>query len=216
MALARALAIEPEIVLLDEPFSSLDASMRAAVRADVLEVLRTAGTTSILVTHDQDEALSMADQVAVLRHGVIAQLDTPAGLYGRPGDAELAQFLGESNLLEGEVRDGVATTSLGRLPVGAWAGRRRGWAAQVMVRPEQIVLGDAASGALEGTVASYEYFGHDAVVRVRTGRRRSARPGRAGQRGDAAAAGAPGRDSWSQGRSWPGPLGPPEAASPSE
>jgi len=169
VALARALAIEPEIVLLDEPFSSLDASMRAAVRADVLGVLRTSGTTSILVTHDQDEALSMADQVAVLRHGVIAQLDTPSALYGRPGDAELAQFLGESNLLEGEVRDGVATTSLGRLPVGAWAGPSEGGRARVMVRPEQIVLGDVTPGVLEGTVASYEYFGHDAVVRVRTG-----------------------------------------------
>ena len=169
VALARALAIQPEIVLLDEPFSSLDASMRAAVRADVLGVLRTSGTTSILVTHDQDEALSMADQVAVLRHGVIAQLDTPSALYGRPGDAELAQFLGESNLLEGQVRDGVATTSLGRLPVGAWAGPSEGGRARVMVRPEQIALGDVATGALEGTVASYEYFGHDAVVRVRTG-----------------------------------------------
>ena len=169
VALARALAIGPEIVLLDEPFSSLDASMRASVRADVLGVLRRSGTTSILVTHDQDEALSMADQVAVLRDGVIAQLDTPARLYGHPEDAELAQFLGESNVLEGEVRDGVATTRLGRLPVGAWSGPSRGGIALVMVRPEQIALGEAGTGRLEGTVASYEYFGHDAVVRVRTG-----------------------------------------------
>ncbi len=168
VALARALAIGPEIVLLDEPFASLDASMRSAVRADVLGVLRTSGTTSILVTHDQDEALSMADQVAVLRHGVIAQLDTPSGLYGRPGDVELAQFLGESNVLDGEVRDGIATTALGRLTVASWDGPRRGGRARVMVRPEQIALGDATSGALEGTVASYEYYGHDAVVRVRT------------------------------------------------
>jgi len=169
VALARALAIEPEIVLLDEPFASLDAALRASVRADVLGVLRRAGTTSILVTHDQDEALSMADQVAVLRRGLIAQLDTPSALYGRPGDAELAQFFGESNLLEGEVRNGVATTSLGRLPVGAWAGPTEGGRARVMVRPEQIALGDVTTGTLEGTVASYEYFGHDAVVRVRTG-----------------------------------------------
>ena len=83
---------------------------------------------------------------------MIAQLDTPAGLYGRPDDAELAQFLGESNVLEGEVRDGVATTRLGRLPVGAWTGPAEGGQARVMVRPEQIVLGDAAAGALEGTV----------------------------------------------------------------
>ena len=167
VALARALAIEPEIVLLDEPFSSLDAALRASVRNDVLGVLQRAGTTSILVTHDQDEALSMADQVAVLRTGVIAQLDTPAGLYGAPGDAELARFLGESNLLEGEVRAGVATTSLGRLAVGSWGGEPGGGRARVLVRPEQIELGEP-TGAMDATVISYEYYGHDAVVRVRT------------------------------------------------
>ncbi|HEX3332867.1 MAG TPA: ABC transporter ATP-binding protein [Acidimicrobiales bacterium] len=167
VALARALAIEPEIVLLDEPFSSLDAALRASVRNDVLGVLQRSGTTSILVTHDQDEALSMADQVAVLRQGVIAQLDTPAGLYGAPGDAELARFLGESNLLEGDVREGVATTSLGRLVVGSWAGGPGGGRARVLVRPEQIELGEP-TGAMDATVASYEYYGHDAVVRVLT------------------------------------------------
>ena len=109
----------------------------------------------------------MADQVAVLRQGAVAQLDTPARLYGRPGDAELAMFLGESNVLEGEVRDGVVTTGLGRLAVDGWSGPPRGGRAQVMVRPEQILLGEAAAAVVEGTVASYEYFGHDAVVRVR-------------------------------------------------
>jgi iron(III) transport system ATP-binding protein len=167
VALARALAIDPEIVLLDEPFSSLDAALRASVRGDVLDVLRQAGTTSVLVTHDQDEALSMADQVAILRHGVIAQLDTPAGLYGNPEDAELARFLGESNVLTGAVRDGMATTGLGRLAVGSWSGGGGGGEAQVMVRPEQIRLGEAGAGVVEATVQSYQYFGHDAVVRVR-------------------------------------------------
>ena len=166
VALARALAIEPEIVLLDEPFASLDAAMRSSVRGDVLGVLRQAGTTSVLVTHDQDEALSMADQVAVLRQGVIAQLDTPAALYGRPGDVELAQFLGESNVLEGEVENGTARTALGALAVvsasGAGSGRAR-----VLVRPEQIRLDDPPNGGLTATVRSYEYYGHDAVVRVR-------------------------------------------------
>ena len=116
----------------------------------MLGVLRQAGTTSILVTHDQDEALSMADQVAVLRHGVIAQLDTPAGLYGHPEDAELAQFLGESNVLEGEVRDGVATTGLGRLAVLGLERTRGGRAATVMVRPEQIALGEPTGGGSRG------------------------------------------------------------------
>ena len=168
VALARALPIGPEVVLLDEPFASLDAAMRASVRADVLDVLRQAGTTSILVTHDQDEALSMADQVAVLRDGVIAQLDTPSGLYGRPGDVELAQFLGESNVLEGEVHDGTACTALGHL-VGRRQGRGppTGGLAQVMVRPEQIRLDESPNGGIVATVQSYEYYGHDAVVRVR-------------------------------------------------
>jgi iron(III) transport system ATP-binding protein len=167
VALARALAIGPEVVLLDEPFSSLDAAMRSSVRADVLAVLRKAGTTSILVTHDQDEALSMADQVAVLRRGVIAQLDTPAALYGRPGDVDLAQFLGESNVLEGEVHEGRARTGLGDLSVAAGNGSLPVGRAQVMVRPEQIRLEEATNGGVVATVQSYEYYGHDAVVRVR-------------------------------------------------
>jgi iron(III) transport system ATP-binding protein len=152
---------------LDEPFASLDAAMRSSVRSDVLGVLRHAGTTSILVTHDQDEALSMADQVAVLRHGVIAQLDTPAALYGRPGDVELAQFLGESNVLEGEVHEGTATTALGHLAVAAGNGSSAGGPARVMVRPEQIRIEEPPNGGVVATVQSYEYYGHDAVVRVR-------------------------------------------------
>ena len=175
VALARALAIEPEVVLLDEPFSSLDAALRASVRSEVLGVLRQAGTTSVLVTHDQDEALSMADQVAVLRDGAVAQLDTPAGLYGHPGDADVARFLGEANLIEGEIRDGTATTVLGRLPVGFWSGPPSG-RARVMVRPEQIELGEVGEG-IDGVVAGYEYYGHDAVVRIRLERMGVPQPG---------------------------------------
>jgi iron(III) transport system ATP-binding protein len=177
VALARALATDPEIVLLDEPFAALDASLRASVRAEVLAVLRQAGTTSVLVTHDQDEALSMADQVAVLRGGVIAQLDSPAGLYGRPHDAALAQFLGESNLLAATVTPAstfafamapmTADTPLGLLDVEAWSGPPGGGPAHVMVRPEQLQIGEAGNAPVAGTVESYQYFGHDAVVRVR-------------------------------------------------
>ena len=191
VALARALAIEPEIVLLDEPFASLDAAMRSSVRGDVLGVLRQAGTTSILVTHDQDEALSMADQVAVLRQGVIAQLDTPAALYGRPGDVELAQFLGESNVLEGEVENGTARTALGRLPVESANGRRE--RAGPGPRPART---DQAGGSPERRGG-----GHRAELRVLRPRRRGAgaarrrgasRPGRAGDRRRAPRARAPG------------------------
>src|SRR5579863_5016331 len=89
VALARALAIRPDVVLLDEPFASLDAHLRASIRTDVQEVFRRAGTTAVLVTHDQDEALSTADRVAVLRNGKIAQCAAPQDLYDRPADAEL-------------------------------------------------------------------------------------------------------------------------------
>jgi len=176
VALARALASDPYIVLLDEPFSSLDASLRAAVRAEVHDVLCQSGTTSVLVTHDQDEALSMADRVAVLRGGEIAQINTPAGIYGLPDDPELALFFGEANLVEGMARGRSVMTALGELDVAS----RDGSAApdgpatpvgpsgpvSVMVRPEQMRLGAVDSSSIAGVVRSYEYFGHDAVVRV--------------------------------------------------
>jgi iron(III) transport system ATP-binding protein len=179
VALARALAPGPDIVLLDEPFSSLDASLRASVRADVHEVLRLSGATSILVTHDQDEALSMADQVAILRGGVIAQINTPSSLYRLPRDAELAQFLGEANLVEGTAAGTMVQTALGELemvlrPASADAPdpdpdpdqAPAPGPVRVMVRPEQLILDDAGARGVPGVVRSYEYFGHDAVVRV--------------------------------------------------
>src|SRR5450432_3836475 len=116
VALARALAIEPAVVLLDEPFASLDANLRASVRADVQEIFRQAGTTAVLVTHDQDEALSMADRVAVLRDGQIAQCAAPQDLYTRPVDADLARFIGDANLLDGIMGADGVDTILGRLP----------------------------------------------------------------------------------------------------
>ena len=104
VALARALAIEPEVVLLDEPFSSLDAAMRASVRQEVAQILRARGTTTVLVTHDQDEALSMAERVAVLADGRIVANARPEELYRSPLDADLAGFVGEANLLPGHHR----------------------------------------------------------------------------------------------------------------
>ena len=154
VALARALAIEPEVVLLDEPFASLDASLRASVRADVQQLLKESGTTSVLVTHDQDEALSTADRVAVLRDGAIAQCDAPQELYSRPVDADMARFIGEANLIPGILNGSSVQTLLGVLAVtGADAGgdgpagaARNGSAgpghrpAMVLIRPEQVEL----------------------------------------------------------------------------
>jgi iron(III) transport system ATP-binding protein len=166
VALARALAIEPAVVLLDEPFASLDAHLRASVRSDVQEIFRRAGTTAVLVTHDQDEALSTADRVAALRNGKIAQCATPEDLYSRPVDPELASFIGEANLLEGVLSGGTVKTLLGDLALDAPV-TAVGQAGQVtvLIRPEQIEVEPSTDG-LAGRVTSFGYHGHDAVVTV--------------------------------------------------
>ena len=181
VALARALAIEPAVVLLDEPFASLDAHLRASVRAEVQEIFRRAGTTAVLVTHDQDEALSVADRVAALRDGKIAQYAAPEDLYSRPVDRDLASFVGEANLLEGVLNGSMVKTLLGNLPLDPATALAPAGQVTVLIRPEQIDLTPArilpATGALPaaatppadgltGRVTSYGYHGHDAVLRV--------------------------------------------------
>ncbi len=184
VALARALATGPEVVLLDEPFASLDAHLRSSIRADVQRIFQRTGTTAILVTHDQDEALSMADQVAVLRDGGIVQHAAPPDLYGRPADPALAAFVGDANLLEGQLRAGGAVdTILGRLPLDPAAAAALAGPADsevpdatepvtVLIRPEQLEItpvpdgGRAAASCLAGRVVAFEYYGHDAVVRI--------------------------------------------------
>jgi iron(III) transport system ATP-binding protein len=164
VAVARALAPRPPLVLLDEPFSALDAGLRAEVRRDVREALRADGATAVLVTHDQGEALSMADQVAVMREGRIVQTGTPAQVYGEPADAWVADFVGEAALLSGTVHNGVVTTPLGELTTaGAPAG-----IATVLVRPEQVeVLPVPDPGSVPATVARKDFFGHDALLALR-------------------------------------------------
>jgi iron(III) transport system ATP-binding protein len=165
VSLARALAVDPELVLLDEPFSSLDVALRAAVREDVQRVLAEAGQTAVLVTHDQDEALSMADQVAVMQGGRIAQVGPPAEVYAEPVDPSVAGFLGDANLVKGRVAAGRAVTALGTLELrrplpdtdDAW----------VLVRPEQVELATPGAGGLAGTVMHCEFYGHDCVIEVR-------------------------------------------------
>ena len=175
VALARALAIEPSLVLLDEPFASLDATLRAALRQDVRRVLREAGTTALLVTHDQDEALSLADRVAIIHDGQIGQYDTPQALYAHPWSPELAVGLGETNFLHGTARGGAVETALGLLPLenGPASGGKSttdGTALLVLVRPEQVVLSnDPGDDRATACVLSTEFYGHDAVVRLRAG-----------------------------------------------
>ncbi len=167
VALARALAPEPGLVLLDEPFDALDAGLRAQVRGEVRAALRAAGATALLVTHDQEEALSLADSVAVMRGGRIVQAADPQTLYRDPVDAEVAAFVGDAILLEGELRDGAIATELGSLPVRGPVAGGDG-PATAMLRPEQILCRTAAAGpgTAFGRVLSITFFGHDATARI--------------------------------------------------
>jgi iron(III) transport system ATP-binding protein len=162
VALARALAPEPSVVLLDEPFSSLDAGLREGTGRAVAAALYATGATAVLVTHDQAEALSLADQVAVMRAGRLVQLDAPATVYRQPQDTGVASFVGEAVLLPAQVRDGRADCALGTLTIRNPA---KEGAAQVLIRPEQIQLHDAtASLGVHATVQHVSYYGHDASV----------------------------------------------------
>jgi iron(III) transport system ATP-binding protein len=181
VAIARALASRPKLVLLDEPFAALDASLRSSVRADVLGALRATGTAGVLVTHDQDEALSAADSVAVLHDGVITQVGPPRLVYAAPADPWTAAFLGTANLLPGVTEtvaaDGVRVrTALG--PHALSTPEQVGGATEVsvLIRPEQITLTRAGRGsdapqqesedAVTGKVTDTRYHGHDVLVSV--------------------------------------------------
>jgi iron(III) transport system ATP-binding protein len=164
VALARALAPEPEVVLLDEPFSSLDASLRADLRREVELILRDAGATALLVTHDQEEALSLADRLAVMRDGRLVQVGAPEEVYARPADRWSAQFLGEVNVLSGVARGGGVETELGVFDLPG-AGDRAGGSLHVAVRPEQLELRPDSGGNAE--VVEREFRGHDVLYRLR-------------------------------------------------
>jgi iron(III) transport system ATP-binding protein len=163
VALARALAPRPSLVLLDEPFSSLDASLREETRREVAAALRATGATAVLVTHDQAEALSMADQVAVMRGGRLVQLADPQTLYRRPGDLATAAFVGDAVVLDADVRGGQAHCALGVVPL---AGECPDGPARVLLRPEQLRLGAPAAGGALGVVHSVDFYGHDARVEL--------------------------------------------------
>lgn len=159
VALARALAPRPEVVLLDEPFAALDVALRTELREDVRGVLHATGATGVLVTHDQEEALSVADQVAVMRAGRVAQVAVPVDLYRRPADLEVARFVGTGVEFRTTVRQGMAETPLGTLAVDADALGP----GVVLVRPEQLALG---TSGVPGRVCSVAFYGHDAVLQV--------------------------------------------------
>ena len=161
VALARALAPGPELILLDEPFSSLDATLRAGLRREVELILRDAGATALLVTHDQEEALSLADRLAVMREGRIVQVGAPQEVYGRPANRWTAGFVGEVNVLAGVARGTGVETELGVFDVGT----STSGSVHVAVRPEQLLLRADRSGNAE--VVAREFRGHDVLYRLR-------------------------------------------------
>ncbi len=151
VALARAIAPNPGVMLLDEPFSSLDAALRVRLREEVRSLLASLGITTLLVTHDQHEALSFGDRVGVLEAGCLHQFAPPAEVYGRPATAWVARFVGEATLLPAVLTGGTAVTILGTMPTASTAHGE----GTVMLRPEQVELVDGS----RGTVTSIEYIG---------------------------------------------------------
>src|SRR5215204_3107805 len=159
VALARALVTRPSVLLLDEPFSNLDTILRIQIRAEVQRLLADLGVTAVFVTHDQEEAFVVGDEVAVMLAGRVVQQAAPAELYRAPASRAVAAFLGDANLLPGVAAAGLADTVIGRVPLRAeLAGH-----VDVLLRPEQLRVsaGEAA------TVDSVQYFGHDAVYLTR-------------------------------------------------
>ena len=166
VALARAMARQPRLMLLDEPFSALDTALRASTRKTVADVLHRAGITAVLVTHDQAEALSFADQVAVMRGGRLVQVGAPQDLYAHPADRNVATFLGEAVILPAVVEgNGRAACALGTVPVDpAWPPGP----ATLMLRPEQLRLHAATTAeAAVAQVLGTEFGGATCTYAIR-------------------------------------------------
>lgn len=161
VALARALAPEPNLILLDEPFSNLDAGLRGRLRADVRAILRRANATAIFVTHDQEEALSLVDVIAVMIDGVVQQLASPFELYQKPANRAVAEFIGNANFFPGSATGNEAECELGRLPT---FNEVRGQV-DVLIRPENISV-QPASAESSSHVRDIIFYGHDQLVTI--------------------------------------------------
>ncbi len=180
IALSRALVYEPKVVLMDEPFSALDKQLREHMQLEIRELHRNLGLTVIFVTHDQGEALTMSDRVAVLNLGKIEQLDTPAGLYDRPRTRFVAQFIGETNLLEGTLKaqaDGIATVELalgGTIACRTDLNPLPGAPVLISVRPERLRLDDkqASGNSLPVRIEDDVYHGDHVRLHLTCGEQR--------------------------------------------
>jgi iron(III) transport system ATP-binding protein len=178
VALARTIAVEPKVLLLDEPLSNLDAKLRIYMRAELLALQRKLGITTIFVTHDQEEALSISDRVAVLDQGVIQQVGTPVELYDTPANRFIAHFVGTINLLRGTIETRGGATVFRSDTLGAFtidAATASAGPAEIAIRPHALQLVapgtplDGGRSGLEGTVAEREFLGEFVRYNVKVG-----------------------------------------------
>ena len=165
VALARVLVLEPEVLLLDEPFGALDAKLRQSMQVDLRRLVRRVGITTVFVTHDQDEALTLSDRIAVMRGGVFEQVGTPLEIYDRPASAYVADFVGSSNLFTGEAVEG-------RVPIGpgTWVPTDRTGPVTVVVRPEHLALRSSEGPGWPGTLSFVRHAGAITEYQVDVGR----------------------------------------------
>jgi iron(III) transport system ATP-binding protein len=163
VALARALSPAPALLLLDEPFSNLDADLRALMREEIAKILRTTGTTAVFVTHDQQEAFTLADRVGVLHAGRLEQVDTPYEIYHHPATRFVAEFVGAADFLRGFVKEGEIVTEIG--PVANPAGFPAGFPVDIMIRPDDIDFIPHPDG--EVAVVGREFHGSEHLYRLR-------------------------------------------------
>jgi len=167
VAIARAIVIEPPLVLMDEPLSNLDAKLRLEMRAEIRRIHELIGSATIYVTHDQEEALSLADRIVVMREGVVRQVGTPEELYARPAHADVAEFMGYRNLVRSRLAGEGSVSISGVRFEGTPVERVTQGDAVVAIRPDDLVV--SASGPLAVTVESAQYHGRDFYCSGRTG-----------------------------------------------
>lgn len=170
VAMARAMVTEPKILLMDEPLSNLDARLREQMRTELKKITKSIGVTTLYVTHDQAEALSLGDKVCVMKDGEILQMGPPFEMYSRPQNLFVAQFVGEMNFISGKITgDGHADSPLGRLQCPVPPGCEAGKEVTLAIRPEHLTLQaqmDKDSQCVEGTIVSKTYLGDTALAEV--------------------------------------------------
>src|SRR5256886_703964 len=172
VAIAHAIVIEPPLLLMDEPLSNLDAKLRLEMRAEIRRIHKELGRTTIYVTHDQDEALSLADRIVVMKDGLVQQVAAPEEVYAQPANIHVARFMGYRNLVELNVvgkADGRVTLEGSGLKLQGTAKQAVDRKVYAATRPEDMTVGTAGPNVLEGRVVNSEYGGHDSLVDVVVG-----------------------------------------------